>query len=77
MIAGHFIELGGRCMYVKIQIGLPLANEHTVLNKIIFFSFFATLSLQQLHGVWAQDVADGTCVAVNNKYRLMAFGCTK
>uniref|UniRef100_A0A8C8SUW8 Guanine nucleotide exchange factor subunit RIC1 n=1 Tax=Pelusios castaneus TaxID=367368 RepID=A0A8C8SUW8_9SAUR len=30
---------------------------------------------EQLHGVWAQDVFDGTCVAVNNKYRLMAFGC--
>ncbi|KAM6392141.1 guanine nucleotide exchange factor subunit RIC1 isoform 2-T2 [Rhynochetos jubatus] len=30
---------------------------------------------EQLHGVWAQDVIDGTCVAVNNKYRLMAFGC--
>ncbi|XP_021108680.1 RAB6A-GEF complex partner protein 1 [Heterocephalus glaber] len=31
---------------------------------------------EQLHGVWPQDVVDGTCVAVNNKYRLMAFGCT-
>ncbi|XP_032069019.1 RAB6A-GEF complex partner protein 1 [Thamnophis elegans] len=30
---------------------------------------------EQLHGVWAQEVFDGTCVAVNNKYRLMAFGC--
>ncbi|KAM6290140.1 guanine nucleotide exchange factor subunit RIC1 isoform 2-T2 [Aegotheles albertisi] len=30
---------------------------------------------EQLHGVWAQDVIDGTCVAANNKYRLMAFGC--
>ncbi|KAM6468313.1 guanine nucleotide exchange factor subunit RIC1 isoform 2-T2 [Liasis olivaceus] len=30
---------------------------------------------EQLHGVWAQEVLDGTCVAVNNKYRLMAFGC--
>ncbi|NXN08685.1 RIC1 protein, partial [Indicator maculatus] len=30
---------------------------------------------EQLHGIWAQDVIDGTCVAVNNKYRLMAFGC--
>ncbi|XP_030049655.1 guanine nucleotide exchange factor subunit RIC1 isoform X3 [Microcaecilia unicolor] len=30
---------------------------------------------EQLHGVWAQDVVDATCVAVNNKYRLMAFGC--
>ncbi|KAK6494251.1 RAB6A-GEF complex partner protein 1-like [Huso huso] len=32
-------------------------------------------SAEQLRGVWAQDVIDGTCVAVNNKYRLMAFGC--
>lgn len=30
---------------------------------------------EQLHGVWPQDIIDGTCVAVNNKYRLMAFGC--
>nr|XP_033781566.1 RAB6A-GEF complex partner protein 1 isoform X2 [Geotrypetes seraphini] len=30
---------------------------------------------EQLHGVWAPDVVDATCVAVNNKYRLMAFGC--
>uniref|UniRef100_A0A0F7Z535 Guanine nucleotide exchange factor subunit RIC1 n=1 Tax=Crotalus adamanteus TaxID=8729 RepID=A0A0F7Z535_CROAD len=30
---------------------------------------------EQLHGVWAQEVFDGTCVAINNKYRLMAFGC--
>ncbi|XP_036443533.1 guanine nucleotide exchange factor subunit RIC1 [Colossoma macropomum] len=32
-------------------------------------------STEQLQGVWAADVMDGTCVAVNNKYRLMAFGC--
>ncbi|KAL7844961.1 hypothetical protein SRHO_G00235010 [Serrasalmus rhombeus] len=32
-------------------------------------------STEQLQGVWAADVTDGTCVAVNNKYRLMAFGC--
>lgn len=35
------------------------------------------LCVQQLQGVWAADVADGTCVAVNNKYRLMAFGCAR
>uniref|UniRef100_A0A8C5DQP7 Protein RIC1 homolog n=1 Tax=Gouania willdenowi TaxID=441366 RepID=A0A8C5DQP7_GOUWI len=34
-----------------------------------------TITTDQLQGVWAADVADGTCVAVNNKYRLMAFGC--
>ncbi len=33
--------------------------------------------VQQLQGVWAADVTDGTCVAVNNKYRLMAFGCAR
>ncbi|XP_018415809.1 PREDICTED: RAB6A-GEF complex partner protein 1 isoform X1 [Nanorana parkeri] len=33
------------------------------------------LTADQVHGVWAPDVVDGTCVAVNNKYRLMAFGC--
>ncbi|XP_035379345.1 guanine nucleotide exchange factor subunit RIC1 isoform X1 [Electrophorus electricus] len=33
------------------------------------------LSTEQLQGVWAADVTDGTCVAVNNKYRLMTFGC--
>ncbi|XP_051002274.1 guanine nucleotide exchange factor subunit RIC1 [Acomys russatus] len=30
---------------------------------------------EQLHGVWPHDVTDGTCVAANNKYRLVAFGC--
>lgn len=35
------------------------------------------LCVQQLQGVWAADVTDGTCVAVNNKYRLMAFGCAR
>ncbi|XP_067886805.1 guanine nucleotide exchange factor subunit RIC1 isoform X2 [Heterodontus francisci] len=33
------------------------------------------LTAENLHGVWAQEVTDGTCVAVNNKYKLMAFGC--
>uniref|UniRef100_A0A4W5PXX4 Protein RIC1 homolog n=1 Tax=Hucho hucho TaxID=62062 RepID=A0A4W5PXX4_9TELE len=33
------------------------------------------ITADQLQGVWAADVTDGTCVAVNNKYRLMTFGC--
>ncbi|TMS08530.1 RAB6A-GEF complex partner protein 1 [Larimichthys crocea] len=36
-----------------------------------------TITADQLQGVWAADVTDGTCVAVNNKYRLMAFGCAR
>uniref|UniRef100_A0A665VYR0 Protein RIC1 homolog n=1 Tax=Echeneis naucrates TaxID=173247 RepID=A0A665VYR0_ECHNA len=35
----------------------------------------STITADPLQGVWAADVTDGTCVAVNNKYRLMAFGC--
>ncbi|TSK72061.1 RAB6A-GEF complex partner protein 1 [Bagarius yarrelli] len=34
-------------------------------------------STEHLQGVWAADVTDGTCVAVNNQYRLMAFGCAR
>ncbi|XP_078252066.1 guanine nucleotide exchange factor subunit RIC1 isoform X1 [Rhinoraja longicauda] len=34
------------------------------------------LTAEDFHGVWAQEVTDGTCVAINNKYKLMAFGCT-
>uniref|UniRef100_A0A8C8GZ49 Protein RIC1 homolog n=1 Tax=Oncorhynchus tshawytscha TaxID=74940 RepID=A0A8C8GZ49_ONCTS len=33
------------------------------------------ITADQLQGVWAADVTDGTCVAVNNKYRLVTFGC--
>ncbi|XP_072309177.1 guanine nucleotide exchange factor subunit RIC1 [Eucyclogobius newberryi] len=35
-----------------------------------------TVAADQLQGVWAAEVTDGTCVAANNKYRLMAFGCS-
>ena len=29
----------------------------------------------QVVGVWAQEVSEATCVAVNDRYTLMAFGC--
>lgn len=46
--------------------------------KQLFTRFpFVCVCIQQLQGVWAADVTDGTCVAVNNKYRLMAFGCAR
>ncbi|XP_064356977.1 guanine nucleotide exchange factor subunit RIC1-like isoform X7 [Dromaius novaehollandiae] len=38
-------------------------------------SVSSRFTAEQLYGVCLQDVVDGTCVAVNNKYRLMAFGC--
>ncbi|XP_068781522.1 guanine nucleotide exchange factor subunit RIC1 isoform X2 [Struthio camelus] len=38
-------------------------------------SISSRFTAEQLYGVCSQDVVDGTCVAVNNKYRLMAFGC--
>lgn len=47
---------------------------HSVIHKVVVFF---CVRVQQLQGVWAADVTDGTCVAVNNKYRLMAFGCAR
>ncbi|XP_018602027.2 RAB6A-GEF complex partner protein 1-like isoform X5 [Scleropages formosus] len=48
-----------------------------VLNdgRLGFLSPASGIAANQLQGVWAPSVADGMCVAVNNKYRLMAFGC--
>ncbi|TKC45898.1 hypothetical protein EI555_013366, partial [Monodon monoceros] len=44
-------------------------------GKVGFITPVSSRFTAELHGVWPQDVVDGTCVAVNNKYRLMAFGC--
>ncbi|XP_025953250.2 guanine nucleotide exchange factor subunit RIC1 isoform X3 [Dromaius novaehollandiae] len=44
-------------------------------GRVGFITPMSSRFTAELHGVWAQDVTDGTCVAVNNKYRLMAFGC--
>ncbi|XP_036186979.1 guanine nucleotide exchange factor subunit RIC1 isoform X8 [Myotis myotis] len=44
-------------------------------GKVGFITPMSSRFTSELHGVWPQDVVDGTCVAVNNKYRLMAFGC--
>ncbi|XP_077981374.1 guanine nucleotide exchange factor subunit RIC1-like [Glandiceps talaboti] len=30
---------------------------------------------QSVHGVWAQEVSNASCIAINQKYRLIAFGC--
>ncbi|XP_074850968.1 guanine nucleotide exchange factor subunit RIC1 isoform X2 [Carettochelys insculpta] len=45
-------------------------------GRVGFITPISSRLTEQLRGVWAQDVSDGTCVAVNNKYRLMAFGCS-
>ncbi|XP_034458407.1 RAB6A-GEF complex partner protein 1 isoform X2 [Hippoglossus hippoglossus] len=49
----------------------------TPLNNTITADLMESVTspCSKLQGVWAADVTDGTCVAVNNKYRLMAFGC--
>lgn len=49
----------------------------TSYTPSVIFIKVSCVCLQQLQGVWAADVTDGTCVAVNNKYRLMAFGCAR
>ncbi|XP_066566821.1 guanine nucleotide exchange factor subunit RIC1 isoform X2 [Amia ocellicauda] len=45
-------------------------------GRLAFITPVASGFTANLQGILAPDVADGTCVAVNNKYRLMAFGCT-
>ncbi|XP_069569882.1 guanine nucleotide exchange factor subunit RIC1 isoform X2 [Brachyistius frenatus] len=44
-------------------------------GRLGFITPLSNIITTDLQGVWAADVTDGTCVAVNNKYRLMAFGC--
>jgi hypothetical protein len=35
------------------------------------------LCLQQVVGVWAQEMTNATAVAINHKYALIAFGSAK
>ncbi|XP_028318992.1 guanine nucleotide exchange factor subunit RIC1 isoform X2 [Gouania willdenowi] len=73
---GPSLDLEGvhiRCMEYCVTLdGFAVVLSDGRLGFITPLSNTITTDLQ---GVWAADVADGTCVAVNNKYRLMAFGC--
>ncbi|XP_006863818.1 PREDICTED: protein RIC1 homolog isoform X2 [Chrysochloris asiatica] len=75
--AGSF--LGFADVYVRdMEYCATLDGFAVVFNdgKVGFITpVSGKFTAEQLHGVWPQDVVDGTCVAVNNKYRLMAFGC--
>lgn len=35
---------------------------------------FKTFRLQQVQGIWCQNVDDATCAVINHKYRLIGFG---
>ncbi|XP_072715119.1 guanine nucleotide exchange factor subunit RIC1 isoform X1 [Ciconia boyciana] len=75
--AGSF--LGFEDVYIRDMEYCATLDGFAVVFNDGRVGFIAPMSsrftAEQLHGVWAQDVTDGTCVAVNNKYRLMAFGC--
>ncbi|XP_075582034.1 guanine nucleotide exchange factor subunit RIC1 isoform X1 [Pelecanus crispus] len=75
--AGSF--LGFEDVYIRDMEYCATLDGFAVVFNDGRVGFIAPMSsrftAEQLHGVWAQDVIDGTCVAVNNKYRLMAFGC--
>ncbi|KAM9213593.1 guanine nucleotide exchange factor subunit RIC1 [Leptosomus discolor] len=75
--AGSF--LGFEDVYVRdMEYCATLDGFAVVFNdgRVGFITPMSSrFTAEQLHGIWAQDVIDGTCVAVNNKYRLMAFGC--
>ncbi|MED6252049.1 WD40 repeat protein, partial [Ataeniobius toweri] len=74
---GPSLDLEGvyiRCMeYCLTLDGLAVVLSDGRLGFITPLS--SSITADQLQGVWAADVMDGTCVAVNNKYRLMTFGC--
>ncbi|XP_061223860.1 guanine nucleotide exchange factor subunit RIC1 isoform X3 [Neopsephotus bourkii] len=74
--AGSF--LGFEDVYIRdMEYCATLDGFAVVFNdgRVGFITPMSSRLTAELHGVWAQDVIDGTCVAVNNKYRLMAFGC--
>ncbi|XP_029024452.1 guanine nucleotide exchange factor subunit RIC1 isoform X2 [Betta splendens] len=72
---GPSLDLEGvyiRCMEYCVTLdGFAVVLSDGRLGFITPLSNTITADLQ---GVWAADVTDGTCVAINNKYRLMAFG---
>ncbi|KAM4708867.1 guanine nucleotide exchange factor subunit RIC1 isoform 2-T2 [Discoglossus pictus] len=74
---GSFLDFGD--VHIKdMEYCVTLDGFAVVFNdgRVGFITPVSSrLTADQIHGVWAQDIADGTCVAVNNKYRLMAFGC--
>ncbi|XP_023799345.1 RAB6A-GEF complex partner protein 1 isoform X3 [Cyanistes caeruleus] len=70
--------LGFEDVYIRdMEYCATLDGFAVVFNdgRVGFITPMSSRFTAELHGVWAQDVVDGTCVAVNNKYRLMAFGC--
>ena len=39
--------------------------------------FFKLFSFKAVQGIWAKELEDATCAAINHKYRLLAFGRQK
>ncbi|XP_042182477.1 guanine nucleotide exchange factor subunit RIC1-like isoform X2 [Oncorhynchus tshawytscha] len=74
---------GGLCLDLKgvyirdMTYCVTLDGFAVVLDdgRLGFITPLANRITADLQGVWAADVTDGTCVAVNNKYRLVTFGC--
>lgn len=56
----------------------PLIGGFAIVLNCGKAAFLTAASLKfdpnQVQGVWARDVDDATCAAVNHKYRLIAFG---
>ena len=50
---------------------LLLATKHS-FTPILYSVYF-----QSVTGIWTPGVDDATCVALNHKYKLMAFGRKK
>ena len=64
------------CLGVLLTDVLLLQEVVGMLCRCVTLTENALL-LQQVVGVWAQEVTCATTVAINHKYMLMAFGCSK
>ena len=49
-----------------------------MVHRMIFEKSFHTKNqFQSVTGIWAPQLDDATCIALNHKYKLMAFGRKK
>ena len=59
---------------------LLLAEWRNLIIYVCYYTFTPRLFsvyFQSVTGIWTPGVDDATCVALNHKYKLMAFGRKK
>ncbi|KXJ14756.1 Guanine nucleotide exchange factor subunit R06F6.8 [Exaiptasia diaphana] len=73
------LELEGVCF--RAMVYSPLLGGFAVVLADGRGGFLSaetsTFEPSEMIGVWARDLNSATCVAINHRYRLIVFGCTK